>query len=52
MFMARGKVNPFRVEGTAHHGASARIGVRMLIHDEGNNDRPITNGSAVFDVMR
>jgi hypothetical protein len=52
MFMARGKVGPFRVEGTAHRGAAGRIGVRMLIHDEGNGDRPVTSGSAVFDVMR
>jgi hypothetical protein len=52
MFMARGKVGPFRVEGTAHRGAAGRIGVRMLIHDEGNGDRPITSGSAVFDVIR
>lgn len=51
MFMARGKAGPFRVDGTAHRGAAGRIGVRMLIHDEGNNDRPITTGSAVFDVM-
>jgi hypothetical protein len=51
MFMARGKVGPFRVEGTAHRGSAGRIGVRMLIHDEGNNDRAITSGSAVFDVL-
>jgi hypothetical protein len=50
MFMARGKVGPFRVEGTAHPGGSGRVGVRMLIHDEGNGDRAITCGSAVFDV--
>jgi hypothetical protein len=51
MFMARGKVGPFRVEGTAHPGGSGRVGVRMLIHDEGNGDRAITCGSAVFDLM-
>ncbi len=51
MFMARGKVGPFRVEGTAQRGAPGRIGVRMLIHDEGNGDRAVTCGSAVFDVM-
>lgn len=52
MFMARGKVGPFRVEGTAHCGATGSIGIRMLIHDEGNGDRPITAGSAVLDVLR
>jgi hypothetical protein len=51
MFMARGKVGPFRVAGTAHHGASGRTGVRMLIHDEGNEDRLITTCSAVFDAL-
>lgn len=51
MFMARGKVGPFRVEGAAHPGGSDRVGVRMLIHDEGNGDRAITCGSAVFDLM-
>jgi hypothetical protein len=51
MFMARGKVGPFRVEGTAHPGGSGRVGVRMLIHDEGKGDRAITCGSAVFDVV-
>lgn len=51
MFMARGKVGPFRAEGTANRGASGRLGVRMLVHDEGNGDRPITTCSAVFDVM-
>lgn len=51
MFMARGKAGPFRAEGTAHRGASGHIAVRMLIHDEGNNDRPITAGSAVFAVI-
>ena len=42
MFMARGKVGPFRVEGTAYHGAPGKVGVRVLIHDEGNGDRPVT----------
>jgi hypothetical protein len=51
MFMARGKVGPFRAEGTAHRGAHGRIGVRMMIHDEGNDDRPVTSCAAVFDVV-
>jgi hypothetical protein len=52
MFMARGKAGPFRVEGTAYRGATGHIGVRLLMHDEGNNDRLITTGSAVFDSLR
>ena len=51
MFMSRGKVGPFRVEGTAHTGTTGRIGVRMLLHDEGNADKPVTSAAAVFDVV-
>ncbi len=48
MFLARGKVGPFRVDGRAVHGAEGRVGVTMTLHDEGNDDRAITSGSAVF----
>ncbi len=48
MFLARGKVGPFRVEGTAYAGAGGQVGVRMLLHDEGNGDRAITSAAAVF----
>jgi hypothetical protein len=51
MFMSRGKVGPFRVEGTAHRGGSGRIGVRMLLHDEGNADKAVTSAAAIFDVV-
>jgi hypothetical protein len=51
MFLARGKVGPFRVEGAADRGADGRVGVRMTIQDEGNGDRPITSGSALFDIV-
>ena len=51
MFMSRGKVGPFRVEGTAHVGTTGRVGVRMLLHDEGNGDKPVTTAAAVFDVV-
>ena len=54
MFMSRGKVGPFRVEGTAYFGGSGgapgRIGVRMLLHDEGSADKAITSAAAIFDV--
>jgi hypothetical protein len=52
MFMSRGKVGPFRVEGTAHDGGVGRVGVRMLLHDEGNGDRSVTSAAAVFDVVK
>ena len=48
MFLARGKAGPFRVEGEANTGTDGLVGVRMIIHDEGNDDRAITSGSAVF----
>jgi hypothetical protein len=51
MFMSRGKVGPFRVEGTAHTGASGRVGVRMLLHDEGNSDKAVTSAAAIFEIV-
>jgi hypothetical protein len=51
MFMSRGKVGPFRVEGTAHGRGSGRVGVRMLLHDEGNGDKTVTSAAAIFDVV-
>jgi hypothetical protein len=51
MFMARGKTGPFRVDGSAFASGAGTVGVRMLIHDEGNNDRMITSASAVFDIV-
>ena len=47
MFLARGKVGPFRTEGEAFE-AGDRIGVRVTMHDEGNGDRSVTAASAVF----
>jgi hypothetical protein len=51
MFMSRGKVGPFRVEGTAHAGGPGRVGVRMLLRDEGNADKAITSAAAIFDIV-
>jgi hypothetical protein len=51
MFMSRGKVGPFRVEGTAHAGGTGRVGVRMLLHDEGNADKAVTSAAAIFEVV-
>jgi hypothetical protein len=49
MHLARGKVGPFRVEGTADADrAKYRVGVRLTIHDEGNDDRAITSCAAVL----
>jgi hypothetical protein len=51
MFMSRGKVGPFRVDGTAHAGGSGKVGVRMLLHDEGSADKAVTSAAAVFEIV-
>jgi hypothetical protein len=48
MFVARGKVGPFRVSGAATAGGLGRIGCRLTLHDEGNGDRVVTTASAAF----
>lgn len=47
MFLARGKVGPFRVEAEPI-GSNDGVGVRLLLHDEGADDRVITTGSYLF----
>ena len=51
MFLARAKIGPFRVDGEAVHGALGSVGVRLTLHDEGNDDRAVTSGSAVLQVV-
>jgi hypothetical protein len=51
MFLARGKIGPFRVDGEAVKGTDGKVGVRLVLFDEGNGDRPITSGSAVLNVV-
>jgi hypothetical protein len=50
MFLARGKVGPFRVEGEPHAGAPGTVAVRLVLHDEGADDRAITSASYQFRV--
>jgi hypothetical protein len=49
MFLARGQAGPFRVDGEAVHGAVGRVGVRLTLHDEGNN-RMVTSASALLEI--
>src|ERR1700712_1986970 len=49
MFMSRGKVGPFRGDGSAHAGGSGKVGGRMLLHDEGNADKAVTSAAAIFE---
>jgi hypothetical protein len=51
MFLARGKVGPFRVDGEAVRGVDGTVGVRMVMHDEGDEDRAVTSGSAVLRIV-
>ncbi len=51
MFLARGKVGPFRVDSEAVPGAAGKVGVRMTLHDEGNGNRAVTAASALLEVV-
>jgi hypothetical protein len=51
MFLARGKVGPFRVEGEPSAGADGTVGARLVLHDEGAGNRPITSASYLFRVV-
>jgi hypothetical protein len=48
MFLARGKVGPFRVEAEPMPGADGTLAVRTVMHDEGVADRITTVGSYLF----
>ena len=48
MFLARGKVGPFRADAEAVSGSDGLTAVRILLHDEGESDRAITAGSYQF----
>jgi acyl-coenzyme A thioesterase PaaI-like protein len=49
MFLSRGKIGPFRVDGEAVRGARGQVGVQMVMVDEGAS-RAVTSGSAVFTI--
>lgn len=48
MFLARGKAGPFRVETEPMPGADGTVAVRVVMHDEGVDDRITTVGSYQF----
>ena len=48
MFLARGKVGPFRADAEAFGWSDGVQAVRMILHDEGDGDRPVTAGSYQF----
>ncbi len=52
MFLARGKVGPFRADGQPVSGSDGLVAVRVVLHDEGDGDRAITASSYQFRVER
>ena len=51
MFLARGKVGPFRADVDAFHGHGRTLGARVSLFDEGNGGRLTTCASAVFEMV-
>jgi hypothetical protein len=49
MFLARAKAGPFRVDGEAVHGRAGKVGVRLTLHDEGDQNRMVTSASALME---
>lgn len=43
-------IGPFRVECEPIPGAGDTVAVRVVLHDEGADDKPITAGSYLFTV--
>jgi hypothetical protein len=52
MFLARGKIGPFRIEAEAMRGADDQVGVVLAMYDEGNGNRRVTSANAAFVVGR
>jgi hypothetical protein len=48
MFVARGKIGPFRASGEAFPGRDGRVASSVSLFDEGNGDRIVTSAAAVF----
>jgi hypothetical protein len=51
MFLARGKVEPVRVDGEPVAAADGTGTVRALLHYEGDNNRTIAAGSCLLRVV-
>ncbi|OBF17225.1 hypothetical protein [Mycobacterium sp. ACS4331] len=50
MFLARGKVGPFRFDSEAVAGVGGTVAARTLVHDEGAGDKLITVATHTFGV--
>jgi len=51
MFVARGKVGPFRATAQAFSGHGDIVGARVVLNDEGNGDRIVTSATAQFRII-
>jgi acyl-coenzyme A thioesterase PaaI-like protein len=52
MFVARGKVGPFRADAEQVSGSDGVSAVRIILHDEGDGDRAVTTASYQFRLVR
>ncbi len=48
MFLARGKVGPFRTDAELIPGSDGVTAARVVLHDEGDGDRAVTAASYQF----
>jgi hypothetical protein len=48
MFVNRGKVGPFVTQGEAFVGANGKVGTRVNLIDEGDNNRIVSTSAATF----
>ena len=48
MFVNRGKVGPFTTQGEAFVGANGKVGTRVNLIDEGDNNRIVSTSAATF----
>jgi hypothetical protein len=48
MFLARGKVGPFRADAEPIPGSDGAVAVRIVLHDEGDGDSAVTAASYQF----
>ncbi|BBX02490.1 hypothetical protein BST36_10275 [Mycolicibacterium moriokaense] len=51
MFLARGKAGPFRIETEPMASTDGLVAVRVLMYDEGNDDRLVTSASYQFRLV-
>jgi hypothetical protein len=51
MFVNRGKVGPFTTQGEAFVGANGKVGTRVNLIDEGDNNRIVSTSAATFSPI-